>query len=81
MVGAYFANWAQYRPAPYTHTPDKLEPIVDKLTHIFYGFVSFCPPTGSDIDQPYWVTELNYCKGKKPYDMIGMEPKDPEFLK
>ena len=52
---------------------------MSKLTHVFYGFLFFCPP--ADEKQPYWVTEDHYCKGKQEYDLIGAEPKDDEYLK
>ena len=54
LMGVYFPNWGQYRMWPYTYTPEKLDPIVDRLTHVFYGFLGFCPPK-SVPNQPYWV--------------------------
>ena len=74
LVGAYFPNWAQYRAKPYTYTPTEMAPIVSTLTHLFYGFIAFCPP--ADQPQPYWVTQLGACQGKKPYDLTTLEPKD-----
>ena len=29
--------------------------------------------------QPYWVTQLNLCAGKQPFDVISIEPKDTSF--
>ena len=78
QLGAYFANWAQYRQAPYTYTADSVAAIANKITHLYYGFVYFCPP--STQPQPYWVTDLGLCQGKKTYDLITVEPKDPEFI-
>jgi hypothetical protein len=35
LFGAYFANWAQYHTAPYTHTPENLSPIAPKTDHFY----------------------------------------------
>ena len=29
--------------------------------------------------QPYWVTQLNLCVGKQPFEVVSIEPKDPQF--
>jgi len=29
--------------------------------------------------QPYWVTQLNLCSGKQPFEIVSIEPKDPQF--
>ena len=77
VIGAYFPNWAQYRPAPATFTPTQMEPIIDTLNVVWYGFAYFCP--NSSMVQPYWVTQLNLCQGKEPFDVVSIEPKDPQF--
>ncbi len=41
ILGAYFANWAQYHQAPYTYTPDKLQPIANDLDQLMYSFLYF----------------------------------------
>jgi chitinase len=41
MMGAYFANWAQYHAAPYTYTPDKLQPIIGEIDQLMYAFLYF----------------------------------------
>lgn len=41
ILGAYFANWAQYHQSPYTFTPDKLGPIAGKLDQLMYSFLYF----------------------------------------
>lgn len=41
MMGAYFANWAQYHAAPYTYTPDKLGPVIGKIDQLMYAFLYF----------------------------------------
>lgn len=38
---AYYANWAQYRPAPASFRPQNLTPIVAKLSDINYCFFFF----------------------------------------
>jgi len=77
VIGAYFPNWAQYRPAPATYTPTQMEGIIDTLNVVWYGFAYFCP--NSSMVQPYWVTSLGLCKGKQPFDVVNIEPKDPQF--
>jgi len=77
MIGAYFPNWAQYRKAPATYTPTQLEGIIDTINVLFYGFAYFCP--NSSMVQPYWVTQLKLCDGKQPFDVVSIEPKDPQF--
>lgn len=41
MMGAYFANWAQYHAAPYTYTPDDLEPVIGHIDQLMYSFLYF----------------------------------------
>lgn len=41
MMGAYFANWAQYHTTPYTYTPENLSPIIGKIDQLMYGFLYF----------------------------------------
>lgn len=41
ILGAYFANWAQYHQSPYTYTPDKLQPIMNSLDQLMYSFLYF----------------------------------------
>eukprot|EP01084_Bolivina_argentea_P228814 386362_1 len=79
VIGAYFPNWAQYRPAPATYTPSQLEGIITTINVVWYGFAYFCP--NSSMDQPYWVTQLNLCQGKQPFDVVNIEPKDPQFYR
>jgi len=77
VVGAYFPNWAQYRKAPFKFTPESMEPIIDTLNVVWYGFAYFCP--NSSMAQPYWVTQLNLCAGKEPFEVVSIEPKDTQF--
>lgn len=41
MMGAYFANWAQYHTKPYTYTPEDLAPIIGKVNQLMYAFLYF----------------------------------------
>ena len=41
ILGAYFANWAQYHQAPYTYTPEELKPIASSLDQLMYAFLYF----------------------------------------
>ena len=72
-----FPNWAQYRQSPATYTPTQLESIIDTINVLWYGFAYFCP--NSSMVQPYWVTDLNLCQGKQAFDVVSIEPKDPQF--
>ncbi len=76
VIGAYFSNFAQYRPAPATYTPQQMSPIINTINTIFYGFAYFCP--NLSMAQPYW---LHLCQGKKPFDVINVEPHDPKFYR
>ena len=77
ITAVYFVNWAQYRLPPYTFTPANLAGIISDIDIIYYGFAFFCPD--SNMVQPYWVTELNLCQGKQPFDIISTEDKDPQY--
>ena len=77
VIGAYFPNWAQYRPSPATFTPTQASPIMKTINVLYYGFAYFCP--NSSMAQPYWVTQLKLCQGKQPFDVVNIEPKDPQF--
>lgn len=45
VVGLYYADWARYRAAPYKYDASNLSPIVESITHLYYGFSFFCPPS------------------------------------
>eukprot|EP00486_Rosalina_sp_Unknown_P000729 CAMPEP_0201563932 /NCGR_PEP_ID=MMETSP0190_2-20130828/1571_1 /ASSEMBLY_ACC=CAM_ASM_000263 /TAXON_ID=37353 /ORGANISM="Rosalina sp." /LENGTH=478 /DNA_ID=CAMNT_0047979385 /DNA_START=44 /DNA_END=1481 /DNA_ORIENTATION=+ len=77
VIGAYFPNWAQYRAAPATFTPTQAEPIMKTINVLYYGFAYFCP--NSSMSQPYWITQLKLCQGKNAFDVVNIEPKDPQY--
>lgn len=80
-MGAYFANWAQYHPAPYTHKAADLAPIAPKTDYMYFGFVYFCPPAGSS-PVPYWATDpYGSCTDDTEYSLMTLEPNDPDSLK
>jgi len=80
LFGAYFVDWAQYRAAPYTHTPDNLQPIIRRVDHIMYSFVYFCPPSGTN-PMPYWaLPPYGSCSDATEYQMMFVETKDPQFV-
>jgi len=80
MFSAYFVNWAQYRPAPYTHTPSNLSPIVGRLDEILYSFIYFCPPAGTN-PMPYWaIPPYGNCNDAMEYQLLSVEPKDSSFM-
>jgi len=79
VTGGYFANWAQYHPSPYNYTAESLSGVHEKLDILNYAFAYFCPPTTAT--QPYWVTDLDFCKDKQPYQLTTVEPKDEDFYK
>jgi len=78
--GAYFVDWAQYRPAPYTHTPSNLAPIINRVDEILYSFVYFCPPAGTN-PMPYWaIPPYATCTDATEYQLIFTDSKDPQFV-
>mmetsp|Transcript_37102 Transcript_37102/g.72879 ORF Transcript_37102/g.72879 Transcript_37102/m.72879 type:complete len:526 (+) Transcript_37102:42-1619(+) len=80
LFGAYFANWAQYHKAPYTHTPASLAPIIGRTDRLNYGFVYFCPPAGTS-PMPYWsVAPFGSCTDATEFQLMSVEPKDPQFI-
>jgi chitinase len=77
--GSYFANWAQYRAAPYTYQASNLQSIIHRLDQIYYGFIYFCPPAGSTM--PYWaVPPYGNCNDASEYQLLSVEPKDASFI-
>jgi chitinase len=78
--GAYFANWAQYRPAPYTYPASALQNLVPILDRLMYGFVYFCPPAGTQ-PLPYWaVAPYGSCSDSTEYQLMFVETKDQSFI-
>ena len=43
IFNAYYPNWGQYRPAPYTYLPDNVTSIARRLDHLVYAYASFDP--------------------------------------
>jgi chitinase len=79
-LGAYFVNWAQYRASPYTYTASNLQPIIKRIDQIYYGFIYFCPPAGTN-PMPYWaVPPYGNCTDSNEYQLLSVEPKDATFL-
>lgn len=80
VLGAYFANWAQYHTSPYTHTPADLAPIVSSVSHIYYSFIYFCPPAGTS-PMPYWaVAPFGSCTDANEFSFLTVEAKDAGFM-
>merc|ERR1719329_1446310 len=81
MLGAYFANWAQYHTAPYTHTAEDLAPIAPRTDFVYFGFAYFCPP--SDTAQvPYWaVAPFGSCDSSNEYEIMLVEKNDGDSIK
>jgi len=78
--GAYFANWAQYRPSPYTYRASNLQSIIRRVDQIYYGFVYFCPPAGTN-PLPYWaVPPYGNCNDASEYQLLSVEPADAQFI-
>lgn len=80
-MGAYFANWAQYHTAPYTHKAADLAPIAPRTDFVYFGFAYFCPPSGT-ADMPYWaVAPFGSCDSNSEYEIMLVEKNDPDTLK
>jgi len=78
--GAYFANWAQYRSGDYKHTARDLDGLRGKADHIYFGFVYFCPPSGSEM--PYWgKSPYGSCTDDDEYTLMTLEHNDPASIK
>ena len=43
IFNAYYPNWGQYRPAPYTYLPDNISNIVGRLDHLLYAYADIDP--------------------------------------
>ena len=41
IFGAYFPNWAQYRPSPYTYDAESLGGIIARVDHLMYAYAHF----------------------------------------
>jgi len=80
VLGAYFANWAQYRKAPYKHTASDVGGLKGIAEHIYYGFVYFCPPAG--VTMPYWgKAPYGSCSDSTEYHLMTLESNDPASIK
>lgn len=80
MMGAYFANWAQYHAAPYTHKAEDLAPIASKTDHVYFGFLYFCPPAGTS-PMPYWASApYGSCSDDNEYSLMTLETNDPQSI-
>jgi len=79
IFGAYYANWAQYRAGDYKHTARDVAPLQGIADHIYFGFVYFCPPAGSDM--PYWgKSPYGSCSDGNEYSLMTLEHNDPASI-
>jgi len=80
VFGAYFANWAQYRKAPFKHTAADVGGLKGIADQIYYGFVYFCPPAG--VTMPYWgKAPYGSCSDSTEYHLMTLEKNDPASIK
>jgi len=80
VLGAYFANWAQYHKAPYKHTASDLQGLVGTVDHIYYSFAYFCPPAGTS-PMPYWgKSPYGSCSDSNEYSLMTLEHNDPASI-
>jgi len=80
VLGAYFANWAQYHQAPYKHTAEDVAPIAGRTDHVYFGFVYFCPPAGTS-PMPYWASApYGSCTDATEYQLMTLESNDPQSI-
>ena len=79
VLGAYFANWAQYHKPPYKHTASDVGGLKGTVDHIYYSFVYFCPPSG--VTMPYWgKAPYGSCSDSKEYQLMTLESNDPQSI-
>ena len=71
-LGGYYANWARWRPAPYTHDSSKMDGAAQLVDQIMYGFAYFCPK--SNGWDSYWYSDD--CGSKGDFELVGPEPTD-----
>lgn len=80
-MGAYFANWAQYHKAPYTHKAEDLAPIAPRTDFIYFGFAYFCPSADTS-PMPYWASApFGSCDSSNEYTIMTVEDNDPDSIK
>jgi len=80
-MGAYFANWAQYRAAPYKHTAADVAPIAPRTDLVYFGFAYFCPPAGTS-PMPYWASApYGSCSDSNEFSLMTVEKNDPSPLR
>jgi len=79
-MGAYFANWAQYRAAPYKHTAADVAPIAPRTDLVYFGFAYFCPPAGTS-PMPYWASApYGSCADSNEFSLMTVEKNDPQSI-
>jgi len=79
VLGAYFANWAQYRQGDYKHTAGDVGGLSGIADHIYFGFVYFCPPAG--VEMPYWgKAPYGSCSDSKEFQLMTLEHNDPQSI-
>ena len=70
MMGAYFANWAQYHAKPYTYTPENLAPVIGKVDQLMYAFLYFDDNTYSvrliEEKDPEFIKTITDYKSSNP---------------
>uniref|UniRef100_A0A7S3G638 Chitinase n=1 Tax=Palpitomonas bilix TaxID=652834 RepID=A0A7S3G638_9EUKA len=77
--GAYYTNWAQYRPGVGKYVPEDMEKIANKLDYATYGFGAFDISTGraaavewNDLPEGEWdsramIPRFNSIKNSHPH--------------
>jgi len=79
-LGAYFVNWAHYRASPYTYTASTLQNIIKRIDQVYYSFIYFCPPAGTN-PLPYWaVAPYGNCNDASEYQLLSVDPADDGYL-
>ena len=80
ILGAYFANWAQYHKAPYKHVASDLAELKGTVDHVYFSFVYFCPPAGTS-PMPYWGSSpYGSCSDSNEYSLMTVESNDPASI-
>lgn len=78
--GAYFADYAHYRPPPYSIGAADLAPIIDRLSTVELFTYYFCPPAGTN-PMPYWaVPPYGSCTDATAFTLMSVEPMDEPYL-
>ena len=70
IFNAYYPNWGQYRPSPYTYHPDNVTNVAGRIDHLLYAYAGFDPHNYaillSDANDTWQIQSLTKMKHDHP---------------